>query len=160
MKMELLNLSKKEISDLPIEELIKTVQKMRGESLRNFYIKICGEDGMLNVKNNTEMLQREICHQFQKERYGDISTKHYNLINRNKREDITEEKKIQVKDKFSLTQGTVLIREWRGKKHEVLVIEGGFQYENSVYKSLSKIAKMIRGCETSGPLFFGLRKNG
>lgn len=160
MKIDLLNLPKKEIREIPIEDLIKTVQKMRGENLRSLYIKICSEDGLLHVQNNTEMLQREICHQFQKERHGDISTRHYNILNRAKPDDVREEKQIKKLNKFSLTTGTVLIREWREKKHEVLVVDGGFQYEGVIYKSLSKIAKIIRGCETSGPLFFGLRKNG
>ena len=55
--------------------------------------------------------------------------------------------------------GTILRREHQGQVHEVLVLENGrFEYQNSVYRSLSGIAKEITGSVWSGPLFFGLRK--
>jgi hypothetical protein len=53
--------------------------------------------------------------------------------------------------------GTRLLREWQGCTHHVTVVEGGFEYEGQIWKSLSAIASSITGTRWSGPLFFGLR---
>ena len=56
-----------------------------------------------------------------------------------------------------LKPGTRLVREWHGAAYHVTVLEKGFAYQGEVYRSLSKIARMITGTRRSGPLFFGLR---
>jgi hypothetical protein len=60
----------------------------------------------------------------------------------------------------ALKPGSSLIREWRGVRHEVAVIEGGFAYQGSTYASLSKVATAITGAKWNGPLFFGLKPRG
>ena len=54
--------------------------------------------------------------------------------------------------------GTRIVRDWHGKRHEVTVTEGGFEYEGRRYRSLSAIARAITGTRWNGPAFFGLRK--
>jgi len=54
--------------------------------------------------------------------------------------------------------GTMLVRQWRGHTHTVLVREDGFEYEGQHYRSLTVIAKRITGAHWSGPRFFGLTK--
>ena len=58
----------------------------------------------------------------------------------------------------SLRPGTHLIQEWRGQAHRVIVLDQGFDYDGSLYASLSPIARRITGSRWSGPLFFGLRR--
>ena len=58
-----------------------------------------------------------------------------------------------------LKPGTRLMREWRGRTHEVLVLDAGFSWQGTRYRSLSAIARHITGTAWSGPLFFGLRSN-
>ena len=58
-----------------------------------------------------------------------------------------------------LKPGTRLMREWRGQSHEVLVLDAGFSWQGTRYRSLSAIARKITGTAWSGPLFFGLRPN-
>jgi hypothetical protein len=53
--------------------------------------------------------------------------------------------------------GTVLIRQWRGVTHRVIVIDHGVVYRKRRYKSLSEVARVITGARWSGPLFFGLK---
>jgi hypothetical protein len=53
--------------------------------------------------------------------------------------------------------GTKLIREWQAQHHEVIVLDGGFEYLGCRYDSLSEIARRITGTRWSGPLFFGLK---
>jgi hypothetical protein len=56
--------------------------------------------------------------------------------------------------------GTKIIREWRGKVHEVAVTPEGYVYNGEVYKSLSPIAFRITGTKWSGPSFFGRKPRG
>lgn len=51
--------------------------------------------------------------------------------------------------------GTKLVREWKGKVHEVVITADGFEYKGEIYKSLSPIACCITGTHWSGPAFFG-----
>ena len=62
-------------------------------------------------------------------------------------------------EKRRMTTGTVLMREWHGKKHQVTVIEDGFLYRTKRFRSLSQIARLITGARWSGPLFFGLKSS-
>jgi len=66
-------------------------------------------------------------------------------------------KEAPIPERMRIKPGTRLLRQWNAKTHQVLVIEGGFEYEGQRYKSLSVIARKITGTRWSGPLFFGLK---
>ena len=57
----------------------------------------------------------------------------------------------------TLKPGTVLLREWHGTQHQVIVREDGVVFQGKRYKSLSQVAHRITGTKWSGPLFFGLK---
>ena len=59
----------------------------------------------------------------------------------------------------ALKPGTRLMREWQGRTYDVLVLDGGFSWQGTRYRSLSAIARKITGTAWSGPLFFGLKPN-
>jgi hypothetical protein len=52
--------------------------------------------------------------------------------------------------------GTILIREWRGVRHRVTVLDEAVIYRGQRYKSLSEVARFITGARWSGPRFFGI----
>ena len=56
--------------------------------------------------------------------------------------------------------GSVISRQYHDEEIVVKVLDGGFEYEGQVYRSLSSIAKEITGTVWNGPAFFGLRKGG
>ena len=58
----------------------------------------------------------------------------------------------------SLKPGTRLVREWRRKTHQVVVLDQGFEHEGRRYTSLTQISSAITGVHCSGPKFFGLKK--
>jgi hypothetical protein len=58
-----------------------------------------------------------------------------------------------------LKPGTRLVREWQGRTYDVLVLDGGFSWQDTHYRSLSALARTITGTAWSGPLFFGLKPN-
>jgi len=56
-----------------------------------------------------------------------------------------------------LLPGTRLVRDWRGERHEVHVVESGYIWRGKTHASLSAIARAITGTRRNGPAFFGLR---
>ena len=60
-----------------------------------------------------------------------------------------------------LKPGTVLVRDYQGRRHTVTVAPDGFEWQGTTYSSLSAIARAITGTAWSGPRFFALaRGNG
>ena len=56
-----------------------------------------------------------------------------------------------------LPVGTKLVREFKGEKHEVKVLDNGYEYSGKIYKSLSAIANYITGTRWNGKVFFGVK---
>jgi hypothetical protein len=54
--------------------------------------------------------------------------------------------------------GIMLVREWNGVTHRVMVLDEGFAWNGQKHGSLSDIAFRITGTRWSGPRFFGLRQ--
>lgn len=60
-------------------------------------------------------------------------------------------------DRIGLKAGVRLVKTYRGERINVIVKEDGFEYNGTVYKSLSAIARMITGINRNGWTFFGLK---
>ena len=56
----------------------------------------------------------------------------------------------------NLKIGTVLVRDYQGRRHTVTVEPEGYVWEAQAYSSLSAIARAITGTAWSGPRFFAL----
>jgi hypothetical protein len=109
---------------------------------------------------NRHYLESRIAYKLQEEAFGGLSPdtrrrlinigiQHSRIKERRKSRDI------------HLAPGTVLVREWADRDHQVRVTaEGLFEYEGRSFKSLSAVARHITGTPWSGPLFFGLRRPG
>jgi hypothetical protein len=59
-----------------------------------------------------------------------------------------------------LKPGTVLVREYQGRRHIVTTVRDGFDWQGTTYPSLSAIARAITGTAWSGPRFFALQRAG
>jgi hypothetical protein len=59
-----------------------------------------------------------------------------------------------------LKPGTVLVREYQGRRYTVTTVRDGFEWQGSTYPSLSAIARAITGTAWSGPRFFALQAAG
>lgn len=57
-----------------------------------------------------------------------------------------------------LGPGAVLVKEWKGERHQVEVVAHGFRWNGRVHESLSSVAREITGTRWNGPRFFGLRE--
>jgi hypothetical protein len=56
--------------------------------------------------------------------------------------------------------GSIIVREYQGQLHEVVVVPEGFFWAGQTYHSLSVIAREITGTTWNGPRFFGLLGKG
>lgn len=61
------------------------------------------------------------------------------------------------KESAKYNSGTKFIREFQGKKYEVIVVKDGYCFNGKVYKSLSAIANEITGTRWNGKRFFGVK---
>ena len=61
----------------------------------------------------------------------------------------------------NMTQGTRIIKEWKGKIYTVTITaDGRYEYEGENYRSLSAVADKITGTHWNGKKFFGVNKYG
>ena len=70
---------------------------------------------------------------------------------------LTQTGAANTRPRAELKAGTRLVREWQGRTYDVLVLDGGFSWQDTHYRSLSALARKITGTAWSGPLFFGLK---
>lgn len=96
-----------------------------------------------------DIVRRLIAWRIQADAYGDLDAQTMQRIRQLMRPD-------RAAAPLSLKAGTILIREWRGVEHRVLVLDGGFEHRGTRYKSLTQVARAITGTRWSGPRFFGL----
>lgn len=66
----------------------------------------------------------------------------------------TPKRPAPVRDAKAPKVGTVLARDYKGTRVTVRVVEGGYEWRGTVYRSLSAVAKAITGSHCSGVAFF------
>jgi hypothetical protein len=103
-----------------------------------------------------DLLRRSIAHRIQEKAYGGLSAPAQRLLNQMMKAFAAKPNgKIVLPRRIK--PGSVLVREWKGRSHRVMVLADGFAYEGDVYSNLSEIAVLITGTKWNGPRFFGLR---
>jgi DUF2924 family protein len=103
-----------------------------------------------------DLLRRSIAHRIQEKAYGGLSRSAQRLLDQ-----MMKAYAAKPNGKIVLPRrikpGSVLVREWKGKSHRVMVLADGFAYDGETYSNLSEIAVLITGTRWNGPRFFGLR---
>ena len=140
-------------ADDALEIEIKRIQSMTIAELRALW----------RAKLNSEppdafgpdLLRRSIAQKLQEDANGGLDRKTSRLLNQLIAQSAKTNGKIVVPRRIKL--GAILVREWKGKSHRIMVLEDGFAFEGKPYDSLSEIARRITGTRWNGPRFFGLR---
>ena len=126
--------------------------------------------GQKAPSNNKVFLWRKIAYHLQELECGNVSEatqgkiqelirKYDPVNNANIRPDYANGqigKKKPSRDRRLPIPGTLITKEYKGKKYELKILEKGFEYNNKTYKSLSAIAKEVTGAHWNGYLFFNL----
>jgi hypothetical protein len=103
-----------------------------------------------------DLLRRSIAHRIQEKAYGGLSRSAQRLLDQ-----MMKSYAAKPSGKIVLPRrikpGSVLVREWKGESHRVIVLAEGFAYDGKTFGNLSEIAVLITGTRWNGPRFFGLR---
>ena len=105
-----------------------------------------------------ELLLRAVAYRIQEVTLGGLRSDRQRQLRQAARQ-FNETGEIRRRARPELKSGTRLVREWRGRTYAVLVLDGGFSWQGTHYRSLSAVARKITGTPWSGPLFFGLKTN-
>ena len=103
-----------------------------------------------------DLLRRSIAHRIQEKAYGGLSRSAQRLLDQMMKVYAAKPNGRIVLPR-RIKPGSVLVREWKGKSHRVMVLADGFAYDGATFGSLSEIAGLITGTRWNGPRFFGLR---
>lgn len=141
------------VTDGEIEAEINRIQSMTIAELR----------ALRREKLNTEppeafgpdLLRRSVAQKLQEDAYGGLDQKTVRLLNQLMAQSARADGKIVVPRRIK--PGAILVREWKGKNHRIMVLDDGFAFEGKPYDSLSEIARRITGTRWNGPRFFGMR---
>lgn len=134
--------------ELPIEQLRKEWLKQFGSPPSRMFTRT--------------FLARAIAWKMQVEEHGDISPSTRREMerlvahSRAKRQGNVAD--LPVPPATKLRPGAQLVKVWRGETYVIDVLAEGFKWENSIYRSLSAVAKAITGTHWNGMIFFGLRE--
>src|SRR5947209_14226699 len=103
-----------------------------------------------------DLLRRSIAHRIQEKAFGGLSRSTQRLL-----DEMMKAFAAKPNGKIVLPRrikpGSVLVREWKGRSHRVMVLADGFAYDGKTFDNLSEIAGLITGTRWNGPRFFGLR---
>jgi hypothetical protein len=100
-----------------------------------------------------DLLRRSIAHRIQEKAYGGLSRSAQRLLDQMMKAYVAKPNgKIALPRRIK--PGSVLVREWKGKSHRVMVLAEGFAYDGETYTNLSEIAVLITGTKWNGPRFF------
>ena len=97
-----------------------------------------------------ELLRRMIANRIQEEAFGTLDRATLKLLDGLARRGGAR------RGERNLKIGTVLVRDYQGRRHTVTVAPEGYVWEGTSYSSLSAIARAITGTVWNGPRFFAV----
>lgn len=128
-------------------------------------------DGQKPTSNNKAFIWRKLAYKMQELAYGGLSEatkgrineliKLYDPVNNKslrpgepvpkigKKRGISHDRRLPI-------PGTIITKEYKGRSLAIKVLEGNFEFNGKIYKSLTAIAKEVTGAHWNGYLFFNL----
>jgi hypothetical protein len=130
-----------------VEAEIAHVRSLSGTALRRRWQAVFGRSPAEHVAAN--LMRRMIAARIQEEAFGTLDRATLKLLDGLARHSRSAKRNLKI--------GTVLVREYQGRRHTVTVAAEGYVWEGHPYSSLSAIARAITGTAWSGPRFFALK---
>jgi hypothetical protein len=125
---------------------IERVCSLSGHALRRRWQALFGRPVPQHL--TADLLRRMIANRIQEEALGTLGRASLKLLDGLAGRTSRPERNLKI--------GTVLVRDYRGRRHTVTVERDGYVWEGQRYSSLSAIARAITGTAWSGPRFFAL----
>jgi len=133
-----------------IESEIARIRSLPGDALRRRWRTAFGR--IPPTALSKDLLARMITRQIQEQAFGGLDRDSLRFLDGLARQSGPR--------KRQLKPGTVLVRDYQGQRHTVTVSREGFDWQGTIYPSLSAIARAITGTAWSGPRFFALQTAG
>jgi hypothetical protein len=127
---------------------IEQVRSLSGDALRRRWQSAFGRSPPEHL--TADLLRRMIANRVQEEAFGTLDRATLKLLDGLARRGGFR------RAERNLKIGTVLVRDYQGRRHTVTVERDGYVWEGQRYSSLSAIARAITGTAWSGPRFFAL----
>lgn len=143
------------MNESEVKRQLELLDLMNQAELREKFCELFGfEPGQTNIVN----LRRRLAYRIQELHFGGLSDNDKEILTRIADGDPMANLQNKAKGMISKLRGTRYQRVWKGKKYEVIVLgDGTFEYDGTVYQSLSAIAREITGTRWNGKLFFGVK---
>ena len=143
-------MDKKEI----LERKLSKIEDLTGSEQKEMFFELFGFDcGLSNGKN----IKKRLFNKLQEIYLGGVSEEDRLILRRIAETDDKANLRQTGKVK-NLTQGTRLVKEWKGKIYTVTITaEGRYEYDGETYRSLSDVADKITGTHWNGKKFFGVK---
>jgi hypothetical protein len=138
------------IEPAAIEVEIDHIRSLGLDALRQRWRSMFGATPPIGLTK--DLIARMIAYRIQEEAFGGLDRETIKLLGRLARSNAPGKELNR-----RLKPGTVLVREYKGARHTVTVVPGGFAWNGTTYGSLSTVARAITGTSWNGPRFFGLR---
>lgn len=142
------------MNESEVKRQLELLDLMNQAELREKFCELFGfKPGQTNIAN----LRRRLAYRIQEIYYGGLSEADRQLLEQIADGDPQANLRYG-KNGVSHVCGTRYQRVWKGKKYEVTALGNGkFEYDGTVYQSLSAIAREITGTRWNGKLFFGVK---
>ncbi|MGA2991688.1 MAG: DUF2924 domain-containing protein [Candidatus Korobacteraceae bacterium] len=137
-----------------LQKKLEELPRLDRKGLLDLWLELFGEPAHPRLRR--EILVPILAYRMQEKALGGLKPSTCKRLRRLAEEFTTSPRPSSVS--LRMKPGTRIVREWKGQLHEVSVLDSGFEYQGSRFRSLSEIAGRITGTRWSGPLFFGLKK--
>src|ERR1700681_4249892 len=135
-----------------ISTQIAQLPRFSRQQLLDLWLKLYGREAPSGICR--ELMVPFLAYRIQEKTYGGLKSSTRSKLLRIGRALEKAPSKSQLALQPRTKPGTRIVRQWRGKSHEVLITESGYEYRGAQFKSLSGIAREITGTRWSGPSFF------
>jgi hypothetical protein len=132
-----------------VAEEVERVRSLSGYALRRHWQAVFGRSAPKHL--TAELRRRMIAMRVQEEAFGTLDTATLKALDKlaGRTSSRPTERNLKI--------GTVLVRDYGGRRHTVMVEAEGYVWDGQPYSSLSAIARTITGTAWSGPRFFALK---
>lgn len=143
----------------PISEELAELRALRVPELVERYVAVFGR--LPRCKQPT-WLFKKIAWRIQEQRFGGLSKRAQERLEELIAEiDIdlgAERARVKAPARNGTVLGATVSRVWKGRTVFATSVDGGWEHEGAVYRSLSAVAKHVTGSHWNGRLFFQLTK--
>ena len=130
--------------DLNID--LRVIPTLSYDELRAYYDKLIH---IPTTSTRKEYYVWRVTTKLQEMRFGGLDNKTRQMLENMDLKELCKPRKF--------VKGTEIIKKYKGSTYQIRVVDGGFEMNGEIYKSLGGLAKLITGRKISGQEFFGVK---